>query len=209
MTGKKEEKLEKLASVVFVSGNQNKLKEVRQILSSFDVQGREIDLPELQGYPENVAVEKCKLAAQQVGGPVIVEDTSLCYNALQGLPGVYIKWFLDKLGHDGLNRILAGYEDKSAYAQCIFAFSRGPGFDPISFVGRCPGKIVAARGSPNFGWDPVFQPDGFTQTFAEMSSTTKNAISHRSKSLDKLKEYLIQNKHLLSPTTALATSAPM
>lgn len=64
-------------------------------------------------------------APQQVGGAVMVEDTSLCFNACGGLPGPYIKWFLAKLGHDGLNRMLAGFEDKSAYAQCIFAFTPG------------------------------------------------------------------------------------
>ena len=61
---------------------------------------------ELQGEPEEVSIEKCKRAAQQVGGPVMVEDTSLCFNALGGLPGVYIKWFLEKTGHVGLNNLL-------------------------------------------------------------------------------------------------------
>lgn len=61
----------------------------------------------------------------QVGGAVIVEDTSLCFNAMGGLPGPYIKWFLQKLGHDGLNAMLAGFEDKTGYAQCIFAYSPG------------------------------------------------------------------------------------
>ncbi len=55
----------------------------------------------------------------------MVEDTSLCFNAYGGLPGPYIKWFLKNLGHEGLNRMLAGFEDKSAYAQCIFAYSPG------------------------------------------------------------------------------------
>lgn len=60
----------------------------------------------------------------------MVEDTSLCFNACGGLPGPYIKWFLAKLGHDGLNRMLVGFEDKTAYAQCIFAFT--PGVPPCS-----------------------------------------------------------------------------
>merc|ERR1711879_467124 len=74
------------------------------------------------------------------------EDTCLCYNALEGLPGPYIKWFLDKLGHDGLNKMLAGYEDKTAYAQCLFALSAGPGCEVRVFDGRTEGKIVPARG---------------------------------------------------------------
>ena len=148
---------------------------------------------ELQGEPEEVSIEKCKRAAQQVGGPVMVEDTSLCFNALGGLPGVYIKWFLEKTGHVGLNNLLAAYEDKSAYAQCVFAFSNGPGDEPKVFVGRTEGKIVTARGPLDFGWDPVFEPDGFDQTYAELAKEVKNTISHRYRSLHKLREYLVVN----------------
>lgn len=61
------------------------------------------------------------------------------------------QWFLEKLGHEGLNNMLAAYEDKSAYAQCIFALSLGPGDEPVVFAGRCPGKIVPARGKLDFG----------------------------------------------------------
>ena len=134
--------------VTFVSGNKKKLEEVRAILNAagsafpFNVVNQKVDLPELQGEPEYVSVEKCKLAREQVDGLVLVEDTSLCFNALGGLPGVYIKWFLEKTGHEGLNNLLHAYDDKSAYAQCIFALSTGPDSDPIPFVGRTPGRIV-------------------------------------------------------------------
>ena len=106
--------------VTFVTGNENKLKEVRAILgaddggggggagaagasdvaSTFALRSQKVDLPELQGEPEDIAAEKAKLAARAVGGPTLVEDTSLCYVALKGLPGPYVKWFLDKLGHE-------------------------------------------------------------------------------------------------------------
>lgn len=74
---------------------------------------------------------------------MIVEDTSLCFNALHGLPGPYIKWFLAKLGHQGLNQVLAGFEDKSAYAQCTFALSEGPAEQVHVFVGAagCPASM--------------------------------------------------------------------
>lgn len=62
------------------------------------------------------------------------------------------------------NKMLAGFEDKSAYAQCIFAFTPGPGVEPITFAGKVPGTIVPPRGPTDFGWDPVFQPDGFDKT---------------------------------------------
>ncbi|KNC81072.1 Ham1 family protein, partial [Sphaeroforma arctica JP610] len=125
-----------------------------------------------------------------VGGPVLVEDTSLCFNALGGLPGPYIKWFLDKTGHTGLNNLLMAYEDKSAYALCTFAYSQGPGHEPVVFSGKCHGSIVPARGPHAFGWDPIFLPDGFDTTFAEMDKDVKNTISHRSRALAQVKTFL-------------------
>lgn len=67
--------------------------------------------------------------------PTLVEDTSLCFNALGGLPGPYIKWFLEKCGHDGMNRMLSGFDDKTAYAQCIFAYAESPDCTPLVFTG--------------------------------------------------------------------------
>ena len=155
-------------------------------------------VPEYQGECEEISKGKARYAAQAIKGPILVEDTSLCFNALHGLPGPYIKSFLDKLGHDGLNKMLAAYEDKTAYAQCIFSFCASPSDEPITFHGQCPGRIVPARGPSKFGWDPVFQPDNDQgqpgeQTFAEMDSLEKNRISHRSRALEKVKKYFAQN----------------
>ncbi|XP_021290084.1 inosine triphosphate pyrophosphatase isoform X2 [Herrania umbratica] len=151
--------------VTFVTGNAKKLEEVKTILGqSIPFQSLKLDLPELQGEPEEISKEKARLAAVQVNGPVLVEDTCLCFNALKGLPGPYIKWFLQKIGHEGLNNLLMAYEDKSAYALCAFSFALGPDVEPITFLGKTPGKIVPARGPNDFGWDPIFQPDGYDQT---------------------------------------------
>ncbi|KAL6078359.1 Inosine triphosphate pyrophosphatase [Balamuthia mandrillaris] len=184
--------------LIFVTGNANKLAEVKAILEEVNIpiESRNIDLPELQGEPEEISVEKCKIAVETIKGPVIVEDTCLCFNALKGLPGPYIKWFLGKLGHEGLNKMLEPYEDKTAYALCTFSFSASPDSTPIVFEGRTEGRIVPARGPTNFGWDPVFEPAGFDQTFAEMPKETKNSISHRRKALDKLKAYLLEHADL-------------
>jgi inosine triphosphate pyrophosphatase len=77
-----------------------------QHLARFQLKSVALDLPELQGKPEEVAREKARSAARLVEGPVLVEDTSLCFRALNGLPGCYIKDFLGAVGHDGLNRML-------------------------------------------------------------------------------------------------------
>ncbi|KAL0928283.1 hypothetical protein M5K25_000155 [Dendrobium thyrsiflorum] len=176
--------------VTFVTGNAKKLEEVRAILgNSIPFQSLRLDLPELQGEPEEISKGKARLAATEVNGPVLVEDTCLCFNALNGLPGPYIKWFLEKIGHEGLNNLLMAYEDKSAYAACVFSLALGPNTEPLTFVGKTMGKIVPARGPKDFGWDPIFQPNGYELTFAEMPKEEKNKISHRSKALTLVKSH--------------------
>lgn len=94
---------------MFVTGNAKKLEEVTQILgdsSPYTLVAKKIDLPEYQGEPDEISVQKCREAARQVQGPVIVEDTCLCFNALGGLPGPYIKWFLEKLKPEGTALVL-------------------------------------------------------------------------------------------------------
>lgn len=115
-------------------------------------------------------------------GPCITEDTALCFVALNGLPGPYIKYFMNQIGHEGLNAMLAGFPTKAAEAVCTFAYSAGPGHylsivhifsnqhwqyfiyllgtEPILFEGRTEGTIVPARGPKVFGWDAVFEPLG-------------------------------------------------
>ncbi|CAE7496934.1 unnamed protein product [Symbiodinium sp. KB8] len=179
--------------------------QVKQILSSgseelpFEVTSQKVDLPELQGssaketaVAEETAMQKCR--QEHVKGPVICENTLLCYHALKDLPGSYIKWFSEKLGLAGLNKLLAAYEDKSAYAQCLFTLCAGPGREVRVFDGRTEGKIVEARGPEDFGWDPIFEPlEGGGKTFAELMKEAKHAISHRGKALEQLREWLISN----------------
>ncbi|KAI4311372.1 hypothetical protein MLD38_036275 [Melastoma candidum] len=183
--------------VTFVTGNAKKLEEVRAILGhSVPFQSVKLDLPELQGEPEDISKEKARLAALRVDGPVLVEDTCLCFNALKGLPGPYIKWFLQKIGHEGLNNLLMAYEDKSAYALCAFSFALGPDSEPITFLGKTEGKIVPPRGPNDFGWDPIFQPKGYNLTYAEMPKEEKNKISHRSKALDLVKSHFAESGYI-------------
>lgn len=201
-----EEESERRGAITFVTGNKNKLLEVQRLISSdqnesvpFDLTNAKLDLPELQGSPEEIAREKCKAAANLLQSAVMTEDTSLCFHALNGLPGAYIKWFLDDLGHDGLNKMLKGFDDNRAYAQTIIAFSSGPGKEVHLFDGRTEGRIVRPRGSLDFGWDPIFEPleeecknGGIDtgNTYAEMTKDDKNKISHRSKSFEKFRQFL-------------------
>ncbi|XP_060934154.1 inosine triphosphate pyrophosphatase [Limanda limanda] len=184
-------------SVVFVTGNAKKLEEVIQILGDtfpYKLVSRKIDLPEYQGEPDEISIQKCKEAVREIDGPVIVEDTCLCFTALGGLPGPYIKWFLDKLKPEGLFKLLAGFEDKSALALCTFAFCAGKDQPVQLFRGKTEGHIVEPRGPRDFGWDPCFQPKGYSETYAELAKEVKNSISHRYRALAAMSEHFSQTK---------------
>ncbi|MCJ1373520.1 nucleoside triphosphate pyrophosphohydrolase ham1 [Loxospora ochrophaea] len=175
--------------LTFITGNKNKLIESQAILGdSVVLNSTALDLPEIQGSVEGISADKCRRAAATIKGPVLVEDTCLCFDALQELPGPYIKWFLQAIGLDGLINLLAAYEDKSAQAVCTFAYAEGPGAEPVIFQGRTAGKIVHPRGPAGFGWDPIFEYEG--KTYAEMDKAEKNKISHRFKALEKLSAWL-------------------
>jgi len=88
----------------------------------FELTNAKIDLPELQGEPEDIAREKCRLAAEAVGGPVMCEDTCLCFNKLGGLPGPYIKWFLEKTV--SLHEVYFILRLESILHVCSFIYSR-------------------------------------------------------------------------------------
>lgn len=178
--------------VTFVTGNVKKFEEMAAMLENVElIQGR-LDLIEIQGTRSEVAVSKCRQAVEHFKGPVITEDTSLGFSALEGLPGPYIKWFLEAVGHEGLNSMLSGFKDKSATAYCTLCFfdrSRMP--EPVIMEGSTRGRVVPPRGPKEFGWDPVFEPEHASGlTYAEMAKEAKNAISHRGKAVRLLQRYL-------------------
>ncbi|KAH9819681.1 inosine triphosphate pyrophosphatase-like protein [Melampsora americana] len=182
--------------LVFVTGNKNKLKEVEKILNDeslnqtkIEITSMDLDVPEVQGSTQDVAREKVKAASLILNGPCITEDTALCFKAMGGLPGPYIKWFLKSLGLEGLVKMISGFESKEAIAICTFAYCEGRGKEVILFEGITEGQIVSPRGPIDFGWDPIFEVNGTGLTYAEMGLDQKNTLSHRSKALQKLSEY--------------------
>ncbi|GIQ88037.1 inosine triphosphate pyrophosphatase [Kipferlia bialata] len=186
--------------ICFVTGNPNKAREFKHIVGdefSSSIVHQKFDVPEIQGTPSEVAIAKASAAAAAYGGPVFTEDVSLCFHSLKGLPGPYIKDFFTKLGHDGLNNMLAGFEDKGVTAMCVFAYCPGPSEPVTLFIGECEGYVVPARGNGNFGafgWDPIFEPvserEGEGRTFAQMSAEDKHAISHRGNAVRKVVPFI-------------------
>ncbi|AMD21572.1 HFL284Wp [Eremothecium sinecaudum] len=188
MTSKKE--------IIFVTGNKNKLREVQQLLYSENAQytlaNEPLDLIEVQELDlEHIALAKCKQAVSILGPttPLFVEDTALSFTALNGLPGAYIKWFLQSIGLDGILRMLSAFEDKTAQAITTIAYHDGNGKYHI-FQGTTEGRIVPSRGPTDFGWDSIFEPKDINKTYAEMDKPSKHAVSHRGKAFAKFKRFL-------------------
>ncbi len=203
-TTKKTLKLKKIEAkkkiINFVSGNKNKLRELSDIfqkhIKDVEIKQLDIDLPELQGLPEDIVRGKLKLAlekAKNLKGPVLVEDTSLCFNAYGGLPGAYIKYFLKAIKPEGLYKMACAFKDHSAYAQSIYGLQKNAKTEPQLFIGKTDGEIVSPRGDNNFGWDPCFQPKNYKQTYAEMEEDKKNKISHRGKSTKAMIDWIKDN----------------
>lgn len=184
-------------TITFITGNANKLKEIKAILTGetgnvgeWTITHEKLDLDEIQGSIDEVTIHKAKQAAALIGGPVLVEDTCLGFSAMNNLPGPYIKWFVQLIGLQGIVDMLYKFEDKSASAITTVGLCLGPNEPVMLFQGITEGIIVNLRGPTDFGWDSVFQPTGFEETYAEMRKTTKNEISQRFKALAKLREFL-------------------
>ncbi|MDP2908019.1 MAG: RdgB/HAM1 family non-canonical purine NTP pyrophosphatase [Nanoarchaeota archaeon] len=176
-------------NIIFITGNENKLREAKQILG-VEIVSKNLDIKEIQDVDlEEVIKDKLMHAYKLIKKPVMVEDTGLFLNALNGFPGALIKQLLGRVGREGIVKLLEGFDDKNVVAKCAVGFTKD-GKDLKVFIGEAEGLIVNPRGESGFGWDPIFQPKGYNKTFAEMSGEEKNSISHRCKALKKFKEYL-------------------
>lgn len=181
------------APLYLLTGNAHKLAEAQALMP--EIQGWEIDLPEIQHSEPMPVIEAKLLAALAVAGErtrLLVEDTGLYLRALGGLPGPLIKWFLGpgKPGIQGLWQMAQALGETRAEAITVIGYleKQPAGLQIRYFEGRIPGQIVAPRGSLGFGWDPLFMPAGSSKTFAEMETDEKAQYSMRAKALQQLRE---------------------
>ena len=134
-------------NVNFVTGNAMKVSEMSSLLkeagATVTLNHVKVDLPEIQSAEISaIPKQKAALGAQLSGGATVCEDSSLCFHALGGMPGPFIKFFQTSLGCQGLYNILAAYEDKSATAVCSLAFCPAVHADPVVFEGVVEGRVV-------------------------------------------------------------------
>ncbi len=189
--------------IVIATNNPHKIKEIHEILNgAFEVKGlKDIgcteELPETTGTIPGNAVQKAQYVFDHYGVDCFAEDTGLEIDALNGAPGVDTAHYAgperDALANmDLVLRQLSGREDRSARFRTVIALFLGGKLH--TFEGVAEGRIAKTRsGQDGFGYDPIFMPNGYEQTFAELSSDIKNAISHRGRAMEKLKAFLTKD----------------
>jgi len=176
-------------SLHFVTSNHNKFQELSELLEC-NLYRFELNLQEIQTTDLHELVKfKLRQAYEHVQGPVIVEDTSLYFEAWNELPGPLVKFFLKNIGLSGMVRALDEFNNNSASAACCLGFTKD-GKSIHLFEAKVKGHIVEPRGSQRFGWDSIFLPAGYQRTFGEMSSQEKHQFSPRGLAAKKFKGFL-------------------
>ncbi len=192
-----------MKDLIFATANLNKIKEIRAILDGqFNILGLDSigcteDIPETQPTIEGNALQKAQYVVDHYGVDCFAEDTGLEIDALDGEPGVYSARYAGPERSSEANirlalKKLADKENRGAQFKTVIALIQEG--QTLTFEGIVRGRIISEkRGTGGFGYDPVFVPDGYQQTFAEMDADTKNKISHRARAVAKLKEYLLNS----------------
>jgi len=210
----------------FVTGNAGKVREVRSMLDA-EVGQFEFDYTEIQSHDlREIAARGAREAYREVGEPVIVDDSGLFVDSLEGFPGPYSAYVEDTVGVERLWQLVEPEDDHSAAFRAVVAYCDGGEFEatpePVDrgdrrgpdqaadrrasattddqvdsgdlsvkfFEGVVPGTVVAPRGEGGFGYDPIFEHG--QQTFAEMDTEQKNAVSHRGRALGRFAEWYEQ-----------------
>lgn len=194
-----------MTSLLLATRNPHKRREIQEIL------GHEFDVEDLSSHPEipetiesgktfaENAILKAVAVSKQSRDLVIADDSGLEVDALGGAPGIFSARYSGRSANNEANvaKLLGELartgippEQREARFRCVMALAY-EGKLLNTFEGTVEGKIAELpRGKEGFGYDPVFVPNGFDQTFAELPSSTKNRISHRGQALGKLKRYL-------------------
>ena len=200
--------------IVFATNNQHKLQEIRDILGNeFEIVslkdiGCDVDIPETGNTLEENAMQKAQYVYDHYNLSCFADDTGLEVEALNGEPGVHSARYAEGTDHDSeanmakLLRNLDGKDNRKARFRTVIALIQKQDVCPCGctsikkvnrFEGIVDGSIATEKhGTAGFGYDPIFVPEGYDKSFAELGESIKNGISHRARAVAKLAEYLKQ-----------------
>ncbi len=179
--------------LLFATSNKNKFAEAKAILSRAGIRVEQYSArpPELQlDSLEEIARDNLLHVLTEARRPIFVEDAGLFVQQLNGFPGPYSSYVLRTIGNPGILKLMEGVKDRTAAFRSVIAYG-SPEQPCIVFIGETQGRITDRIRGTHWGFDPIFSPqesDG--RTYAELSTATKNRISHRAKALAKLVEWL-------------------
>ncbi|MFH4964379.1 non-canonical purine NTP diphosphatase [Gaetbulibacter sp. M235] len=186
--------------LVFATNNLNKIKEVQELipkdikLLSLEDIGCFEDIPETGNTIEGNAIQKANYIKEKYGFDCFADDTGLEVDTLNGEPGVFSARYAgdQRNSNDNMNKLLNALKNsinRTAQFKTVIALNSNNKLH--TFMGICKGEIIISkRGENGFGYDPIFQPKGYNETFAEMDISIKNSISHRGKAVQLLIAYL-------------------
>lgn len=191
-----------LDKIIFASHNEGKIAEIKQILAPFKIDVlsyKDVEFPDVEEtgttFAEN-SLLKSSAIAKFTGIACLADDSGLCVDALNGAPGVYsARYAPNRDFAKGMEKLLiemqkSDNKSRAAHFSCVISLCYPSGEYHI-FEGKVEGKIAEhKRGNGGFGYDPLFIPDGYDESFAELGAEVKNKISHRGRAMQKLLEYL-------------------
>jgi inosine triphosphate pyrophosphatase len=177
-----------MKEVVFITGNQSKADYLGKLLGH-PIEHIKVDLDEIQSLDlKEIVQHKVRQAYEKVGRPVLVEDVSLEFTALGKLPGPFIKWFLEELSFEQVCRLLDS-KDRGAVARCVFGYYDGK--EEEYFEGSLVGSVPEnPAGKGGYGWDPIFVPEGYSVTRAELSSEDDEKTYLQIKPIEQVRIFL-------------------
>ncbi|GBE32953.1 non-canonical purine NTP pyrophosphatase [bacterium BMS3Bbin05] len=189
--------------IILATKNRGKIKEINAVLSGTGIEFAGLDLyPDMKDVVEDGitfhenAFKKARAVFDHTGIKCVSEDSGLEVDALNGAPGIYSSRFASENASDSENigkliNDLTGVPYEKRTARFVSVFCLYDGREARYFEGSVRGHIIdSPRGTSGFGYDPLFVPDGYEKTFAELGSEVKNKISHRAKAISGLKEFL-------------------
>ncbi|MEP1304301.1 MAG: RdgB/HAM1 family non-canonical purine NTP pyrophosphatase [Balneola sp.] len=187
--------------LILASRNKNKIEEMKELVAHLGIEVfSALDFPDLEEVEEDKptlegnALKKARYVNKQTGIPALSDDTGLEVEALDGAPGVYSARYAgeDATYQDNVLKLLAALHGKSnRKAQFRTVVALVDGDKEYTFEGVCQGSIIEEQqGSKGFGYDPIFMPEDFAETFAQMDASIKNLISHRGKAVQKFVDFL-------------------